>query len=295
MNKLLRLIPFLALAGAILACDMLSAPAAPTVDVSTIVAATLQALTPPGAAVLPTQTVPPGIPASFGNTSFVIPVGLATGAASETVPAVNDQGGAPWEVAPAYTRITLQAYPLQGRFWQAQIMVYPADAYSSASQGAANSILRVRAVISLPTPPLTNDVLPRLPFANADQIIGAQPVLLAFKNGSGVRVLAEYAQYSAPINNHDLFYHFQGLTSDLKYYIVATLPVNAGFLAAQSDPAASIPPDGVPFPGTGVTDPAVYASYYQTMTSRLSATTPESFQPSLAALDALIQSLQVSP
>ena len=223
--------------------------------------------------------------------SLVIPNGLASGAASETVPAVTDQTGAPWEVSPAYTRCTLQAYPLQGKFFQPQLLVYPAQDYAAASAGAAMSIQRLQAILASASPQLSNDLLPRLPFANADQIIGAQPKVINFNGGSGVRVLAEYAQYFAPINNHELFYHFEGLTSDGKTYLVAILPVNASFLAGESDPAASLPPDGVPFPGTSTTDPNVFVSYYQSITGKLNSTSPEAFQPTLTALDALITSI----
>jgi hypothetical protein len=226
---------------------------------------------------------------------FVIPQGLASGASSEALPAVSDQSGAPWDVAPAYTRFTLQGYPLQGTFFEPQLMIYPAPEYAAVSPGASISIRRLQAILSSTTPPLTNDVLPRLPYANAEQAIGAQPVVIPFKDGSGLRVLAEYAQYFAPINNHDLFYHFQGLTADGKYYVVAILPVNTSFLAASSDPAASLPANGVPYPGTSPADPAAFTSYYQMVTNRLSTTVPEAFQPTLTSLDTLIGSLEVTP
>ena len=126
--------------------------------------------------------------------------------------------------------------------------------------------------------------------ANADQIIGAQPRIIGFEGGSGVRVLAEYAQYDAPINNHDLFYHFQGLTQDNKYYVVAILPVGAPILASDSQPTASIPAGGVPLPASGTPDDAYYAS----ITQNMNGLSPESYTPSLNTLDALIQSLLVT-
>jgi hypothetical protein len=283
------------LAAAILACSSLAAPTAPPVDVGTLAASTLEAFGAPASVPAPTDAAPSGTSVSFENVRFAIPQGLASGAACETVPAVDEQSGAPWEVAPAYARCTLQAYPLQGMFFRPQIMVYPAPQYAAASAGATNSIQRLQAILAGPSPALGNDGLPRLPYANADQIIGAQPTVLPFTGGGGVRVLAEYAQYFAPINNHELFYHFEGLTSDGKSYIVTTLPVNAAFLAGESDPAASIPADGIPFPGIDVTNPSAFSSYYQAVTDRLSTTAPDAFRPALASLDALIGSLQVSP
>ncbi len=290
-----------AIAG--LACGLLSTSVGPTEDVSTIVAATLRALTTPTSAVMPsfpspaspTVSIPGGIPASSAGVRFVIPSGLASGALPENVAAVNDQSGAPWEVAPAYLRFTLQAYVLQGKFFQPQIEVYPAKDYADLGTGAAISIQRLQAILASPSAAVSNDTLPRLPWANADQIIGAQTKMITFNGGSGVRVLAEYAQYDAPINNHELFYHFEGLTSDGKSYVVATLPINAAFLASDSNPASPVPADGIPFPGTDITDPALWTNYYQAVTAKLNASPPDAFQPTLTSLDDLMQSLQVSP
>ncbi len=285
------------LAGAILACDITAAPTTQVAQMPTIVAATLQAiqsLTPsaPPSPAAPTQ--PAGTSISFGNVSFAIPMGLATGATSETVPAVDAQSGGPWESAPAFIRFTLQSYPLQNEFFQPQIMVYPAQAYASANNGASLSLQRLQSILGNPSGPLNNDLLPRLPYANAEQVIGAQPKVLAFGGGQGVRALAEYSQAFVSIDNHDLVYHFEGLTTDGKYYVIAVLPVNASFLAASGDPAAPVPPGGIPFPAD-IGDGTPVKNYFQAMTDKLNGTAADAFRPTLTLLDALIQSLQVSP
>ncbi len=299
-SRVSGLICALAIMGAMLACSLAAAPATEGASMPTIVAATLQALlTPTGAAATaapasapaPTQTS--GTQVSLGNVSFIIPTGLASGASSESVPAVDAQSGGPWEVAPAFTRFTLQGYPLQGEFFEPQIMVYPAQAYASVNAGANLSLQRLQAILAAPAAPLTNNVLPRLPYANAEQIIGAQPKLLAFHGGQAVRVLAEYSQGYVGIDNHDLFFHFEGLTSDGKYYVVAVLPINASFLPATGDPSAAIPPGGVPVPaniGTGME----MQNYYQAVTDKLNGTTADAFQPTLTILDSLMESLQVA-
>ncbi len=299
-SKLATLVSIIALTGALLACSLGAIPATEVANMPTIVAGTLQALITPTSAVAtsaPTSVAAPthanGTQVSFANTSFVIPAGLASGASSESVAAVSDQNGGPWETAPAFTRFTLQGYPLQGTFFEPQIMVYPAQSYASVNAGANLSLQRLQAILANPSGGLSNDVLPRLPYANAEQIIGAQPKIITFNGGQGVRVLAEYSQGFVSIDNHDLFYHFEGLTSDGKYYIVAVLPANTSFLAATGDPNASVPPGGIPFPvqtgdGTAVTQ------YLQAMTDKLNSTSPDAFQPTLTILDTLIQSLQVS-
>ncbi len=101
--------------------------------------------------------------------------------------------------------------------------------------------------------------------------------------------MTEYAQYAAVANNNDLFYNFQGLTSDGRYYIIAILPVNAPFLAADSNiPQTSLPPDGIPLSGL---DPD--EAYYNAVVSKLNQTAPDVFTPSLNALDALTQSIAI--
>lgn len=294
-----RALLLLVLTSSTIACGLLSNSAAPTADVSTIVAATLQAINTPASPAVSASAAaspaPAGIRFESEGISLLIPIGLAGGASAERVPAVTDQGGAPWEVAPAYVRLTLQDYAVQGKFFQPQIMVYPAQEYAAVSNGASISIQRLQAVLASPSAPMTNDALPRLPFANAEQSIGALPRIISFQNGSGVRVLAQYAQGFNQINNYELFYHFEGFTSDGKSYIVATLPINAEFLAPGNDPASAAPPVGVPFPGLDNADPSVFANYYSAVVDKLNATAPDSFQPSLGALDSLIGSLQVSP
>ena len=288
-----RKLALLGLAASTFACGGLSTSPATAPEVSTIVAATLQAMTAPAS----TSANPPtaaGNAFSAEGVSLVIPAGVAGGTTAESVPAVTEQSGAPWDVAPAYVRLTLQGYVLQNKFFQPQIMVYPTAEYAAASNGAAISIPRLHAILASPSAPMTNDVLPRLPYANAEQAIGAAPKIVAFRNGNGVRVLAEYAQYFAPINNHDLFYHYEGLTTDGKSYVVATLPINAGFLAAESDPASVVPAGGVAFPGADNADPIVFSTYYRAVADLLEATPPDAFQPTLTDLDSLIQSMQIS-
>ncbi len=287
----------------VLACATSAGPATQIGSVSTIVAATLQALTP--ASPIPTQasanTASPsqaasqGLPVTFANVNLILPNGLASGAAGENVPAVSDPNGPIWDVAPAYIRFTLQGYPLQNTLYQPMILIYPAQDYAAVSPGAQISLQRLQAILASPAAPLTNDLLPRLPFANADQMIGGAPKIVSFQNGSGVRVVTMYGQAVGPINNHDLFYHYEGLSTDGKYYVVTTLPVKAPILAASNDPAAPVPTGGVSFPGYNVTDPTEFNTYFQAVTDKLSAAAPESFMPTLTDLDALIQSVRITP
>jgi len=276
----------------ILACSLSTLiPVTPTqVDqVGTIVATTMQALTAvPSQSVstpIPNQTG--GIPVSYENVSFVIPSGMASSANTETMTSVDTNSSAPWEIAPTHLRFTLTGYPLQGKFFEPQIYVYPADEYAQVNSVASEQIERLKKALA--GSPLLKETLPNVPFFNAGHIIAANIQLIKFQNGSGVRELTQYDQYPAPINNHELFYHFEGLTSDSKYYVIAILPVTAPILPEDEKPESSVPAGGIPIPtSVGPND-----TYDFSVTEKLNSQAPDSFTPSMTMLDALIQSILV--
>ena len=264
-------------------------------EVGTVVAATLQAFTPSPtessstpAATSPTATQEAGIPISSEGVSFVIPGGMASEANAETMTAVESNSGAPWDIAPTHLRVTLSEYVLQGKFHEPRIYVYPAEEYAASNPQAAEQIDRVRRILTGATP--MQETLPLVPFFNAAQLFAAQIRVIPFQNGSGVRSLTQYAQYAAPINNHELFYHFQGLSSDGKHYVVAILPINALVLPEDEKPDATVPEGGVPIPA----DVGPNAVYYFSVAEKLNSLSPDAFTPSIVALDALIQSMLVA-
>lgn len=272
-----------------LACSLSTVPlAAPTpVDqVGTIVAMTMQALTAVPSPIS-SAAVSNGIPISYENISFVVPSGMASAANPEKVVAVDTNGGAPWEIAPAHLRFTLIGYQLQGKFFEPQIYVYPADEYAQVNPNASEQIGRLKKALA--GSPLLKETIPNVPFFNAEHIIAANLRLINFQNGSGVRELTQYDQYPAPINNHELFYHFEGLTSDGKYYLIAVLPITAPILAEDEKPESTVPAGGVAIP----TDNGQNDVYYVAVSQKLNALSPDHYTPSLNALDALIQSILV--
>jgi hypothetical protein len=204
------------------------------------------------------------------------------------VPEGTGQDGPSWDVAPAYSKFTLQGYPLQGKFFEPHILVFPAPEFEALNTGAAQSLQKLRALLASPSAPLTDDAMPSVPTFNAGRVFTANMQIISFRNGSGVRMLTQYAQYYATANNYELFYNFHGLTSDGRHYIIGIFPVNASFLAADDRPDSLIPADGVPFPANGPDE-----SYYAAVTQKLDGTAPEVFTPMLATLDALIQSMEV--
>ncbi len=296
---------------------LLSSPSLPDqASLATSVAATVQALTantaapgpetaipptniPPAATPIPATpipatpvpaTAPTGNPVSFQNISLIIPSGLANNAAGQIVPEMNAANSAPWSIAPEHTLLTLTGYPITRTGFEPEIHVYPADQYAGANPAGANSLSRLRTILSNPGLPLTNDNVPGVPYFNAAQLYAAQASLLQFQNGQGLRMISESAQYFAPITSDLSYYHFEGLTLDGKYFIVAIFPIIVPLQATLENPSA----DGIPFP-TDPGDATSSKNYFLAITDRLNSASPESFQPPLTQLDALIQSIQIKP
>ena len=113
-----------------------------------------------------------------------------------------------------------------------QIVVFPAAEYAAVNESAAANIQMLQGVLSNPGSVPDSKNLPHITFFNAGPVFQSQVAVVPFQGGYGIRALTEYAQYAAPVNNNDMFYHFQGLTSDGKKYIVAILPVTSPLLQA---------------------------------------------------------------
>ncbi len=205
---------------------------------------------------------------------------------------VTEQTGASWEAGPAHLQITLQDYSLGSSFHVPQIFVYPAPDYAAENPAAADSLKRLQMILSNPGGQYTNDQYPHIPFFNAGQVFAAQEKTLSFNGGSGIRFVTQYAQDVSPINNGGLFYHFEGLTSDGKNYIVAILPVNLSFLPTDNNPDSPVPPSGIAFPQNNARG-SDFENYFKQVTDQINATAPDQFNPSLNTLDALIQSISI--
>lgn len=232
----------------------------------------------------PTQTESE-ISISLENVSFVIPAGLAGGATSELMPAVS---GEQWEAVPVHLKIVLADYVLQGTFHQPQIFVYGVDEYVNVNTSSAEQMDRIREIVAGSSGSKEN--LPVIPWFNAQPMIAAHIQTLPFENGQGVRTLTLYSQYYAPINNNELFYHFEGLTTDNQFYMIAILPITAPILVEDASPDAPVPEGGIPIP----VDTGDMEEYYLSVTERLNSLDPNAFTPSIHTLDELIQSIHVT-
>jgi hypothetical protein len=292
MKKLL----FIMLAGSLLLAACIPpepvTPAGPNVE--TMVAMTLESLTASAPTIsnpTPTIAIQNGIVIAYKNVSFILPTGLATNALTGTIPAAIDEDPG-WGLAPEHIKIELDGYSLGDTFHEPQFFIFPAQEYAALNEGAGASIARLQALLN-GSAALSAENLPHVASFNAGQLFAAQIQLVSFTNGSGVRFLTEYGQYYATANNRDLFYQFQGLTSDGKYYILAILPISHPSLAFDEKPETTIPAGGIPFPGWDNQD--AIPVYYTNVVNLLNTAAPDSFRPDLGTLDAMIQSITITP
>ncbi len=233
---------------------------------------------------------PSGIPVSFQNVNLVIPEGLASGATTELIPAVNEESGGPWGVSPEYIIFTFTDYSSPVGGFDATVQIYPAQEYAAINPWAESSLTRLQAILADPSIPFTNDNLSTVPFNGAaKQHYAAQAKLIDFNGGKGVRMISQYGQFPGKIINSNSFYHYEGLTNDGKYMVAALLPLAIPLQSTAENPDA----DGIPYP-SDISDTAGISAYYQGVTDKLNAASSESFQPSLSLLDALIQSITIS-
>jgi hypothetical protein len=119
--------------------------------------------------------------------------------------------------------------------------------------------------------------LPFLPWVNLRQVFCAQPEVLAFSQGSGLRYLSYYAQGPVSALERQIFYTFQGLTDDGQFYISAIFPVATGIFPTE--------PPAAPDPN--------YLSTLTAQVTQLNAQPADRFNPSLTVLDKLVGSIRI--
>jgi hypothetical protein len=199
---------------------------------------------------------------------------------SQTVEAVPSSADRPWwESMPQHMILSLQGYPIAEHLQQPQIFVYPlADLAMNEAAGNTAQSLQV-----LLQERQAGPVLPFLPLYNAAQVLHTQVKYLDFKNGQGVRFLTQYDQGPLPVNNHQLLYTYQGLSSDGKYYLAAVLPVNLPGLPAGANMTGDLPADLI----------EDFPAYLAETVAMLNQQPPSAYTPDLSLLDAMIQSIEV--
>ncbi|MBX2998064.1 MAG: carboxypeptidase regulatory-like domain-containing protein [Caldilineaceae bacterium] len=206
---------------------------------------------------------------------------IASDFETEMIAAVSANGDVPyWVVLPAYTLVTLQGYPIADHLMQPQIFIYPVEELTEINEGAGQIVASLKTLLQSPQEIQT---LPFLPLYNAGQMMHTHLQYLDFQNGQGLRYLTQFSQAVVPINNYELIYTYQGLTSDGKYYVAAVLPVNHPSLPADVQITGNEPPELT----------SDFDAYLANVVAALNPEAASSFTPDLTQLDAMMSSLEV--
>jgi hypothetical protein len=260
-----------------------------TPAVATIAPATSQ---PPAATQLPTATATqpatvtpaPQTNATCNELSLFLDPALASGFSCQTIPEAGDQNAPAFLVNPKYTEISFTGYLLSDRFFSPKIDVYPVQRFSELSPDSIpTKVAELQALIA--GGPTGVKGLPFLPNFDAGQEFFTQYKVIPFGTGNGARYLSQFSQFLDPINNNEVFYTFQGLTSDGKYWISAILPISNPLLPADG----KNPPNGQSWDDFN----NAFPTYLAALTTQLNAAPPQSFSPAIPMLDALISSISI--
>lgn len=158
---------------------------------------------------------------------------------------------------------------------QAHVSVFPAADFNRLVGGALDPLAAL-----IETRPDTLDMFalpPTLPAIDMQRILIAQPQFINFDGGEGLRFIGYFDYTADAITARDIYYVYVGLTDDRQRYVQAFIPVRANFLP--------------PAPDFSTTSYTQYLAQTQVM---LDAAEANTFTPTLATLDKLIDSLTVS-
>ncbi len=164
----------------------------------------------------------------------------------------------------------------------AQVLVYKTDDWINLDPSTAQTVADLKNLLATKPVSMTGP-LPVLPPQTGMQRFYAQAQYLDFQNGTGVGFLTAYGLDVSPITADQLFYTFQGLTNDGKYYVAAFYPVSTTLLPAQA-----------PMSGTEYEEFAQnYETYITTLTAQLNELIPAAYTPDLTLIQQLVKSVAV--
>lgn len=168
--------------------------------------------------------------------TICMPYGLADTLVVSTIPEVTADTGAPWEVGPEHYEIALQGYKISDAFWKPTISIYSIEKFQATAPDEINGqISQLNSLLA--QKPTIIDQYPFLPSVNAGALIKARPFYYDedYLDIRGYSMITQFGQSFWPINNKDMFYTFQGMTKDGKYWISMNLPITQQNLPSNGD------------------------------------------------------------
>jgi hypothetical protein len=149
---------------------------------------------------------------------------------------------------PQHLRFAFDQDQLPGfvHYRERQLLIYPVNAYrelfrnASTEQGKFDKEMKILQKLITNGSVGTTGMIPVLPPVETMQFFCSQIRYLDFAGGAGVRFITRYTMKVSPTTNENMFYTFQGVTSDGKYYISAFYPVTAKGLPETAETLITI-------------------------------------------------------
>jgi hypothetical protein len=104
------------------------------------------------------------------------------------------------------------------------LYVFPVQQYEALSNSAAQEIANLRTILA-ERPSDIQSELPFLPMYEAVESYHSDPKYIDFQNGSGISFLTNVDHDHSLTTDDSLFYTFQGLTNDGRFYVATLVPI----------------------------------------------------------------------
>lgn len=195
------------------------------------------------------------------------------------------------EAHPAYTEFFFPAYSRANVDNQPSIRVYAVEGDLENYLFPINSLDELSTTLAQRPEPVTW-------FRHSP--LHTRQAYLDFASGAGVRGLIQYMQDFFFFTNNGLIYEFQGLTRDGRHYVNVRYPVSVPFLMELD--GFTLPPNNVNPQALAIGDwtedfeqqRRVIETYNAEALQRFDLMSDNEVFPSMALLDQLVQSIQVS-
>ncbi|NLC29233.1 MAG: hypothetical protein GX773_02125 [Chloroflexi bacterium] len=193
----------------------------------------------------------------------------------------DPEEGWPELALPARRVIGFGEYSIPNHFHKPLIYVISIQKMIDDGQYGGTMATNLQALLADPNFDLQQEGnLPFLPPFNAAQVFHVLEKRLDSDHNSGIRFLTLYSQGIVGVTNYEIFYTYQGISADGRYYIAAVLPVKSSLLSDTQLSNEDL---------EKIVDE--YQNYIGDMTDLIRTENGGIVTPSLEALDAMMMSL----
>lgn len=225
--------------------------------------------------------------AEHGGVALSFDAQLAKSAQGETLkPIPVQQGPALGGGTPAAIRFMFNGVQAEEYFnpMQPQVLVYKTEDWIKLDPSTAASVQALQTLLK-EKPATFEKGIPVLPPIPAQQVFRVKPQYYNFQNGTGIGFVSYYAQDVSPVTANQIFYTYQGLTNDGKYYVAAFYPLTTALLPQKADAA---------FGGQSYDEWAKnYETYLAKLVQDLNGLNDAAYSPDLVLIQELAKSINV--